>query len=95
MEHAFGIAVDMGMTNFYVAAPMSAFPPESISAMRWWFIDHDHQSLTRLKPGRKMVVMGASWTAGKVVVIGAFVPLPEVKPSQRVLQKSGGMRNES
>jgi hypothetical protein len=42
MEHTFGITVEVGVTNFYVAAPKSAFPEESICAMRWWFIDHDH-----------------------------------------------------
>lgn len=43
VEHSVGVAVDVGVTNFYVAAPMPAFLPECIRAMGWWFVDHDYR----------------------------------------------------
>ena len=42
-EYALGIAVDVGMTNFYVAAPIAAFPAERVGSMRWWFVNHDYR----------------------------------------------------
>ena len=81
------LVVDARMTDLDPAAPRAAFTAQGKRRMGWRFVNH-RRPIPRLGARKKLIFFPAGRFMKDEGIVNLFVPIPKMKPGQRILDES-------